>query len=102
MRPAVNIYPMSEKFTFEGPKTIIIFTIFSCTIIKVNSRLTNFNNLTVQQKNIIIYVRQTTEKSDAAHCAPWPIVPDSPQQGIFYSSVVEEKILIIRNIFSTE
>ena len=43
MRLAVNISPMSKKFTFEGPKSIIIFIIFSRPSIEINLRLTNFN-----------------------------------------------------------
>ena len=43
MRLLVNISQMSEKFTFEGPKSFIILSIFWRAVIEVNLRFTNLN-----------------------------------------------------------
>ena len=43
IKQAVKTSLMSEKCTFKGPKSIIIFSIFSRAVIEVNLRLTNFN-----------------------------------------------------------
>ena len=50
MRLVINIFPISEKNYVEGPKSIIIFSIFSLAVIAVYLRLQTLINLTVQQK----------------------------------------------------
>ena len=61
-----------EKFTFEGPKSIIISIIFSRAIIEEFASSKLWLILLSNKENFIIYVRQFMyEKLCAgAHCAP--------------------------------
>ena len=43
MRLAFNIFPISENINSEGPKSIIMFYIFSRSVIEVNLRFRNYN-----------------------------------------------------------